>query len=583
MKSRVFQGALALTALALSCSAQAVTDEMLIDSFDGPSAGPYSDAEAARFLQQTTFGPTPADIQHLRQLGYASWIDEQFALPASLEVPYIEWVGSLGENVHQPARLEAWFLHVMGGPDPADPTNPAMIHRDQLRQRVAFALSEIFVVSDVNESIGISALAMSSYYDVLIRDAFLDYRQLLEDVTLHATMGRYLSMFRNQKPDPALNIRPDENYAREINQLFSVGLFLLNPDGTRVLQNGEPVPTYDQTTVRGFASVFTGWNWHACDDWVNCYPGPDESGWRLPMDPMESFHDESGPDVDGQGRHYKQLLVYPGVALPQGRLLEGGTARTDLTATLDNIFHHPNVGPFIAKQVIQRLVTSNPTPAFVARVAGVFNDNGQGMRGDLKAMVKAILLDPETRYGHRALPMTFGKVREPLMRLINLWRVTGSHAGNWRYSYPYPQFEFSQAPLRAPSVFNFFQPEFHAPGEVTEQGLVSPEFQIMSDAQVTRQTNDLGHRLVYGFADGGAHPTQVLIDEDADAALAADPTQLLDKYDLLLMSGQMSQTMREVILDELTAIPGGNLDGRRARVQDALYLILNSPEYLIQK
>ena len=266
-------------------------DPMFHHGFEALDAGPRSDADAARFLAQTTFGPTAADIQHLRDIGYRAWFDEQLAVPMTHEIDYLNWVASIPEPVYQNARVEAWWLGALGGPDPAMPTR---IIRDQLRQRVAFALSEIFVISKVNGAVSGQVRSAAHYYDRLATHAFGNFRNLLEDVTLHPAMGHYLSMFKNRKPDLAENIRPDENYAREILQLFSIGLVELNPDGTPRLVGGQPVPTYNQTTVRGFAHVFTGWNWKNCYqgnswDWQYCEPGPNGIYWLEPLEPVESI------------------------------------------------------------------------------------------------------------------------------------------------------------------------------------------------------------------------------------------------------------------------------------------------------
>lgn len=325
-----------------------------------------TDNEAARFLAQATFGPTLVDIAHLRSIGYQAWLDEQFNAPVSLEVPYLAWLekldnmnsgGGIVRYFDDNRRLESWLINAIGGLDPS-PEHSA--HNDQLRQRVAFALSELFVVSAMDAKLGLEMWGLASFYDVLANNAFGNYRTLLEEVTKHPVMGTYLSMIRNQKADPSRNIHPDENYAREVMQLFSIGLYQLNADGTNQLQNGQPIPTYDQSVVRSLAAVFTGWTWgegSGCnrDNYPICENNTVGAPvWLIPMQPIEEYHDNTSD---------KQLLNYPGVALPKGVLMHGGDAQTELTAALDNIFQHPNVGPFIAKFLIQRLVTSNPSPA----------------------------------------------------------------------------------------------------------------------------------------------------------------------------------------------------------------------------
>ena len=546
--------------------------------FEDASDGPYTDAEAARFLTQATFGPTLDDIRHLRQVGYSAWFDQQFAAAPSFQVPYLTWVASLpsGQNAIQPAqRLESWFINAL---DLFDPSAPLRVHQDALRQRVALALSEIFVVSDENSALSEVPWATASYYDMLTRNAFGTHRALLEDITLHPAMGVYLSMLSNRKPDAQSNTRPDENYAREILQLFSIGLYELNPDGTRKLQGGQPIDTYRQNVVRSFAHVFTGWHFSACDYGEECSYSADDPVWRTPMHPIETYHDNESD---------KQLLNYPGAALPNGLLVHGGSAVQEMQAALDNVAGHPNVAPFICRQLIQRLVTSNPSPAYVQRVASVFDDSGQGVRGDLRAVVKAILLDVEARHGHWNAEVTgFGKLREPLLKLGQLWRLTRAASVNGRIDPMVdPNQEYGQAPLRSATVFNFFRPDFRPFGELETMGLDGPEFQIATDRHLVSAPNDLYWRIFYFYLGSdyfyAQEPDQLLIDYAEFAPLAATPTALIDRLDLLLMSGQMSPFMRNVLLTRLNALSNDN--GGRDRVQHALYLVLTSSEYSIQK
>nr|HPG93884.1 DUF1800 family protein [Dokdonella sp.] len=466
---------------------------------------------------------------------------------------------------------------------------------DQLRQRVAFALSEIFVVSNKNGTLAYQPWALSSWYDMLATNAFGNYRQLLKDATLHPAMGIYLTHMQNQKADPTRNIRPDENYAREVLQLFSIGLVKLDTDGTPLLTGGQPIATYNQATVRGFAALLTGWNWNNTGCGPTTYVCCDESNyatcarygynlpsWKLPMQPIEAFHDNTSA---------KQLLDYSGVALPGGVLAPGGNASVELDAALDNIFLHPNVGPFIGRRLIQRLVTSNPSPAYVQRVAAAFSNNGAGVRGDLKATVRAILLDPEARYGQWLFPSTFGKLREPLVKNLQLWRAmnASSETGRIETLNPYPPIEdwYGQGPLRSTSVFNFFQPDYGHSGEISNLGLHSPEFQILTDTTAVATNNRLFSLSFCWHSDGGScwengHGATLYLDTARDAPLAAsNPAALLDRYNLLLMSGQMSPFMRQTLLARLNGLTGSSRG--RQRVQHALYLILNSPEYSVQK
>ncbi len=595
-------------------------DRIHRSGFEAVAAGPLDDADAVRFLTQATFGANDADIAHLRLVGYEGWLNEQFAAPVSLQVPYLDWVQTLvcapgddycnlvAEWTH--ARMQIWAINALGTPDPS---RGGALPTDQLRQRVAFALSEIFVVSNSNGTLAGQPWALASYYDMLTQDAFGNFRTLLEDVTLHPAMGVFLTHIQNQKADDAANIHPDENYAREINQLFSIGLVQLNPDGTPRLSGGVPIPTYDQSVVRGFAAVFTGWNFNSvgctldyvdgqplcCNNpehpWQYFWCGPaneDDLAWQRPMQPVEYWHDHSSS---------KQLLAYPGVALPGG-VLAPADAQTELGAALDNIFHHPNVGPFIGKQLIQRLVTSNPSPAYVQRVAQAFDDDGSAahVRGNLRAVLRAILLDPEARLGHLQRYTSYGKLREPLLKLTQMWRalhartptgdpVWSGRVGNLGAWWPPVIDQIGQAPLYSPTVFNFFKPDFAPTGELRTAGMVAPEFQILTDTTSTSLANIVFYEVFCRYAGStcwsASDPSILLMQQDADAALAAiDPAALVDRYNLLLMAGQMSPFMRNVLVTRLNQLLPADYDNvGRARLHEALYLILASPEYSIQK
>ncbi len=564
------------------------------DQFEDQLNGPNNDVEAARFLDQATFGGRLQDIAQLRQLGYESWLNDQFAAAISLQEPYLDWVSNLPSGVYQEQRQEAWFIHAA---QLYDPSNPLLTHDDQLRQRVTFALSEMMVVSDKNAALLFQAWGLADYYDTLARNAFGNFRNLLKEVTLHPAMGKYLSMLGNRKDDTALNIRPDENYAREILQLFSIGLNQLNQDGSLVLSgvNQAPVPTYTQAQVRGFAHVFTGWNFLNCTagQFSDCAPGnPYEEEWTSPMQAVEVFHDNTTS---------KQLLVYPGVSLPNGVLAPGGNAMQELDVALDNIFNHPNVAPFLARHLIQRLVTSNPSPEYIGRVSAAFNNNGQNVRGDMRAVIRAVLLDIEARTGHITSPNTFGKLREPITKLVRLWRTAPGQSVNGRvFRYSHIADQFGQFPLSAPSVFNFFSPRFAQAGEIRDAGLVSPEFQIATDTQLVSAPNELAWRIFFFYVgsrysvvweNGAPVPEETLMNYTALKALSVNPESLIDHLDLVMMSGAMSDYMRNLLITRLNGplpdvIPGqapGPPDLALFRVQQALYLIVNSPEFNIQK
>lgn len=572
LSARIFIGA---TLLASGTGVWAA-DHVFDAGFDHRAEGPYSTGDAARFLTQATMGPSLAEIAHLESVGFNAWFSEQAAAPASHHRPYLEAREAAGDDVYQNIRQEAWFQFAIQ----AD---------DQLRQRVAFALSEIFVVSDQSGAIEGYPIPMAQYYDVLVDGAFGNYRNLLKNVTLSPVMGHYLSMFKNRKPDEAENIRPDENYAREIMQLFSIGLVQLNQNGTVITSGGQPVPTYNQDTIRGFAHVFTGWNWANCPtsqpmEWWEfeyCPSGPvewPEEGWEaywlVPMMPYDDFHASEGT---------KQLLIYPGVALAGGVLPAGGTAQADLDAALDNIFNHPNVAPFIAQHLIKRLVTSNPSPAYVGRVATIFNNNGTGVRGDLHATVRAVLMDSEARTV-QPLASNAGKLREPLLRLTQLWRAFDGRADDGRYREWYINYYFAQAPLSSPTVFNFFLPSYQPPGELATLGLIAPEFQITTDTTVASVANVLGDKVYWAWrGNDDVGPEDIVVDLGPELTFANDPARLVDRYDLLLMGRTMSNTMYNTLVTYLQSLPASNTDERRERVQEAIWLIQTSPEYSIER
>lgn len=540
-----------------------VTVAAYADETDSPAA-------AARFLTQATFGPTRADIAHLQALPtFDAWLEEQFTQAPSLQETYVRerclevaGVDECDYDTWVPSRHDAWWNNVIAG-------------QDQLRQRVAFALSQVLVVSARAPALSDSQFSLASYYDMLTMGAFGNYRDLLRSVTLHPAMGIYLSMIRNQKADPERNIRPDENFAREVLQLFSIGVHRLNPDGTLQLdESGRPIATYSEDTIREFARVFTGWNYSNLE-WA-------EHTWRAektrPMVADENYHDSGG----------KVLL--DNQAVPAGL-----DAAADLDAALDIIFQHPNVGPFLGRLLIQRLVTSNPTPGYVQRVSTVFDDNGYGTRGDLKAVVRAILLDTEARNGHITLPTRFGKLREPLLKISHLMRAFqaarmdggewGEYPGTRVYRIAGNQYqmdqEVGQGVLRSPSVFNFFQPDYSPAGAVRSAGLVAPEFQIFTDNNLASGANIINAQIHWAAPDSDwASP----LDFSYEAALALDTDALLDHLDVLLMNGQMRQDLRDILDIHLayTWYPDGQ-EGLLQRARDAVSLVIMSPAYQVQR
>lgn len=507
---------------------------------------PVTTVQAARLLTQASFGPTESEIEFVARVGPEYWIEYQTYLPQSMHI--------YSSNIEAQNRVNTWWTISLRG-------------QDQLRQRVAFALSQLFVVSDADLQDASQVRGLANFYDMLARRAFGNYRDLLEDVTLSPIMGTYLSMVRNERADPTRNIRPDENYAREVMQLFSIGLVRLNMDGTPVLDvNGDPIPTYDQEVIEGYAAVFTGWNYAGTYNWY--LPSRNMVD---PMIPFEAFH-ESAADkrlLDGQ--------ILPG----------GGTAREDLEAALDSIFDHPNVPPFISKQLIQRLVTSNPTPAYVQRVANVFANDGDGVRGNLLAVVTAILTDPEAEQGHVTLPQQFGKIREPLLRATALWRAFEARTVFGGISYPNPERDFAQAPMRSPTVFNFYRPDYSPSGPVATAGLVAPELQILNDSTTTTTTNrwySSTFDRYWGRANLPAGALAIYIEEEKALAAADDFDGLMERLNGLLLCGTMSPELRTAVQNYIVTIPvGTGSDAGRARVVEAIYLIVSSPEFALQR
>ena len=515
-----------------------------------PPPPPITQAEAYQFLNQTTFGATEAEANRVIAMGYEAWIDEQLQQPASLQLPHLFSVPPTQFPFQlQPDRVDIWFRNALFG-------------RDQLRQRVAFALSEIMVVSQLGVLVE-APWSLASYYDMLTEGAFGNYRDLIEDVTLHPSMGVYLSMLGNQKPNPVLNIRPDENYARELMQLFSIGLVELNNDGTQKLLNNQPIPTYNQAVIEGFAHVFTGWTYAGSPNFEQARPTvPNQV---VPMQLYPDFHDTG------------EKLLLGGITLPARN-----DGVQDLADALDNVFEHPNVGPFIAIRLIQRLTTSNPSPGYVDRVASVFNNDGSGTRGNLGAVVKAILMDPEAR---PTLPMEIdGKLKEPLLRLTQLWKNYGATSASGRYPLGFAYILFGQGPLQSPSVFNFFSPFYAPPGEIRNSSLVAPELQIATEYLNTQFTN---YMFIQTFLYNQNNPEMgdpgnediVVIDFSEEMAIADDSDALIDMVAGKLLGGEISEALRDEIAGMLAIIPPQDAAVRAA---ETIYFVVTSPEFAYQ-
>ncbi len=541
-------------------------------------------ANAASFLNRATFGSTEKSINSLMSEGsYESWLNTQFNLPPTLHTPKIRKLapkmcikGNKDNLSYRDPRQQIWWEITVNA-------------EDQLRQRVALALSQILVISDA-KGLGLYdfQFSVANYYDILVKHAFGNYRELLEDVTLNPAMGVFLSMIRNQKENNETSVRPDENYAREFLQLFTIGVNELNLDGTSKLDhNGDTIPTYDQQIVEEFAKAFTGWNY----DNAGWYSSKADQNHNKPMVPVEKYHDTSG-----------KTLLNESIS-PSDQ-----TAQADLTFALDNAFNHDNVAPFISKQLIQRLVTSNPTPAYVERVARVFNNNGNDIKGDLQSVIKAILLDEEALAENK--PNHFGKLREPLLRISHLWRAfnmqtslregfVSSNETCGQESYPYYFFwssltrlgkKISQNPLGANSVFNFFRPGFSPNGLLNNQKLVAPEFQLVNENTLT-STNNLLYDTLDFFSNAKAITPQVdeysKLNLETEVALAQNTDQLLEHLNLILLNNKMSPSLKKVLKEHLDfedlkkGNPNLSIELKKAR--EAIFLITSSPEYLIQR
>ena len=493
-------------------------------------------AATVRFLEQSTFGPTPTLITQVEQTGFTPFLNDQFAAPMST---YPDPAPT--ENSLTPTQ-QIFFTNALTGPD-------------QLRQRVAFALSEMWVTSGNT----IPPQGMAPYMRLLSQDAFSNYRTIMADVTLSPAMGRYLDMVNNDKPDATLNTHANENYPREFMQLFTLGLYLLNQDGSLQLDaSNNPIPTYDQNTVEALARAYTGWTYPTQPGSVLQKHNPPY--WLGPMVVFESNHDTAA----------KTLLR--GVVLPAGQ-----TSTQDLNGALDDIFNHPNIGPFVAKQLIQHLVTSNPSAAYIHRVADVFASGnfasfGSGQRGDMQAIIAAILLDPEARRGDdpNTAVATDGHLREPILYIANLLRAFGATsdgAGPVNFAS-----SLSQGPLRAPSVFNFFPPDFVIPGT----NMLGPEFDLQTTATALARDNFV-NSFVFGSIGGGT-----TVDFTAYATLAGTGvTQLLDSLNTLMLHGTLSASARTSITNAVNAVPAGATQNL-TRAKTAIYLIGSSSQYQIQ-
>jgi uncharacterized protein (DUF1800 family) len=494
-------------------------------------------ATASRLLDQATFGPTTSDIANVQSIGVDAYLTQQFAAAPTLlpDLPNPLPPACAPSNPI-PCEQGEWWQTVITGPD-------------QLRQRVAFALSEMFVVSTNS----ISPYSVTTYQNMLANDAFANFATIMKDVTLSVAMGNYLNMLNSAKP--ASGQIANENYSRENMQLFTIGLNLLNQDGTLQLDgSGNPIPAYTQAQVQAFARAYTGWTYgNAAGTALTKFPNT-TAYYDGPMQAYDAQHDTTAK------------ILLNGTTLPAGQ-----TAAQDLNGALNNLFTHPNVGPFVCQQLIQHLVSSNPSPAYVSRVAAVFADNGNGVRGDMKAVVRAILTDTEARAGDTNASFNGGHLREPMLYLANVIRALGftntDVNGYWGTLSNYSG-ALSERPYGSGSVFNFFPPSYTIPGTTT----LAPEFDLENTASAIlrlTQANQLVYNQISGFSVN-------LSATSSWGVLAANPANLVTALNNLFMHGQMPANMQTAIVSHITTLTDM---GERVRV--AVYLIITSSQYKV--
>ena len=493
-------------------------------------------------------GATREQIARVQSLGYSGWLDEQFALPQSTS--RWDWLVSKGYAVDTFKNGEAGF--------DASAWRKLLSSPDSLRQRVTQALSEIMVAAiDGLVGGGWKAFSAAAYLDLLEANAFGNFRTLLQQVSTSAPMGEFLTFRGNTKADASKGSSPDENYAREVMQLFTIGLVQLNIDGSPKLVGGKPQDTYGQDDISGLARVFTGWDFDLAG---GSTATPDFQ--RRAM-------------VQIASRHELGTKTFLGTTI---------AASTDgvrsLQLALDAIFAHPNVAPFISRQLIQRLVTSNPSPAYVGRVAARFNDDGSGVKGNLKAVLKTLLLDDEARSAASAASPSFGKLREPMLRMIAWARAYNANSASdaWALGVTSdPASRLGQSPLRSPSVFNFFRPGYVPPNSaIGTASLVAPEFQITNESSVVGYVNYMQRAVSTGFGD-------VLADYTSLLPLADDAQALLDELNLVLAAGQLSAATVASMKGALGGMASGTDAARKNRIYAALVLVLAAPEFIVQK
>jgi uncharacterized protein (DUF1800 family) len=499
---------------------------------------------ASRFLAQTSMGATADSIARVRTLGFDDWITEQFNMPRSQTL--WDWLVANGYNVAGNVNNEAGF-------DPAM-WSQLITASDQLRQRVGLALLDFLVVGISGLPGNFRQFSMAAYIDVLMDNAFGNYRILLDQISTNPAMGSFLTYIGNRKANTTTGALPDENYARELMQLFTIGLTELNVDGSQKLNAGAPIETYSPDDVSGMARVWTGWNLDSSDNTT-----PDR--YRRPMVNTASQHET-------------------GAKIFLGKTISANTNGVDSKSqALDTLFAHANIAPFVSRRLIQRLVTSNPSAAYVGRVAAAFVNNGSGVRGDMKAIIRAILTDSEARNDAASASSSFGKVRDPVLRLTGWARAFGANSpGNvWAFGDTSAVTRLAQSPGRSPSVFGFFRPGYTPPNSaIANANLVAPELQLANETSVVGYVNYMQTVISTGIGDVRANYTDLI-------AKAPVSSTLIEEINLTLAAGQLSAATSAQIKAVVDGISADTPAGLNNRVYMALLLTLASPEYLVQK
>ena len=491
----------------------------------------YSDSDIsddiARILYQTTFGPTPTLIATVEKQGIESWVKQQMLLPPTYHQALYNTPFSKGAQAN---RENAWYQIVITSDD-------------QFRQRMAFALSQILVVSRYGGVLSGKPAGLVNYYDVLIKHAFGNYRDLLYEIATHPVMGNYLSMMGSAKENPSTGALPDENFARELMQLFTIGLYQLNPDGTAVVDNstGKPVPTYTQNDVQELARAFTGWK-------------SSDVEFVKPMRVVNSLHDSSEK-------------TFLDTTIPAGL-----TGQEELSRVIDILMSHPNIAPFISKRLIQRFVTSNPSPEYIARISAVFNDNGKGVKGDLSAVITAILFDKEARLRSERQAE---KVKEPILVLTNFHRAAGFTLKGARYDGATTVMNIAnQGPLRAPSVFNFYSPDYQPSNEFMQSSMVSPEYQLLNWSAYT----DIVNFMLHDIRSGG--DSTYALNLDGLYALLDDHPALVEQINKRFFAGTASSDLTKLMLNVLDDYQSEYVS--KAKLSIVIFTAISGEEFYLQ-